>query len=89
MSKLNIRQIRMLIRSKSRFHSEEDTHFAKIRRDGRLVLQLEYSRQSKIGKQSVDDNPEDSGNVRLKEIRFFATTISCLFLGACRSKTRF
>ena len=41
------------------------------------MLQLEYSRQSKIGKQSANDNP-DSGNVRPKEIGF-SPSLSRLF----------
>lgn len=47
------------IRFETRFHSDKDTFLdlAKTQRDGQFVLQFEYSKQSKIEKQSADDNP--------------------------------
>lgn len=72
----------MSIRFESRFHFEKDTFldFAKIQRDKHLVLQLDYSRQSKIGKQSANDNSDDSGNVRPEATRVFAVFAIAVFL---------
>lgn len=71
----------MSIRFESRFHFEKDTFldFEKIR-DKHLVLQLDYSRQSKIGKQSANDNSDDSGNVRPEATRVFAVFAIAVFL---------
>lgn len=50
--------MKISIQFETRFHSDKDTFLdlAKMQQDGQ-VLQFDYSKQSKIEKQSANDNP--------------------------------